>query len=221
MCAGAVVWVAPEKSLAVLLFLGAGAVAVIAPVIGPLALKGKDVFEQLLSDAIGRALVHLLDVWRLDRMLQDLSQTVHKGQLISELMTKVSGAVVMASKHRDLQDSLLGVVKEAVTHSLKDDELMAVMLSMVTKGVTSASQDEDLKEAVLGVTRDAVGQAVKDEAFMNTFKDAICQGLKDSNFYRAAAHGVVSSLNPFKRGHGVEHAANNTAESAAERAPGS
>lgn len=134
-----------------------------------------------------------------------VTQALKDEGFIAEMLSTLTGATVMASRDEELRGTVLSVVKDAVTDSLKDDGFMADMLSTITGAAISASKDQGLRDAMLSVTKDAVADALRDEGVMCAFRDAMCQSLKDSNIYRAAAAGVVGSLNPFGRRGDANH----------------
>jgi len=118
---------------------------------------------------------------------------------MAEMLSTITSASISAAQDQVLRKAMLDLAKEAITDALKDEGFMSDMLSTLTAAAVSASKDPGLRDALLAVTKDAVTDALRDETFMSSFRGAICDSLKDSSMYRAAAVGVVGTLNPFRR----------------------
>lgn len=167
------------------------------------AAQDEDLQQQLLT-TMTRAGINAFRDRDLRTMLlgvvkEAVSEALKDKAFMEDMVRTISMAVLHAAENRELRDATLKIVKEAVFDALSDERFMEQMLSMLTKSVVAASRDVELRDAMVGCTKEAVRDALKDDAFISSFREALCDSLKDSNIYRSAAAGVVGSLNPFRR----------------------
>lgn len=116
---------------------------------------------------------------------------------MKEMVSTISRSCLETARNQEISRALIDIVKKGISDATSDKRFMDDMLQVLSGAVVDASQDTVLRNALLGVTKEAVTEALKDEDFIKAVRDALCDGLKDTNIYRSAAAGVVNSLNPF------------------------
>jgi len=192
-CAAAVIWISPERGLAVLLMLAALAASPFSLMIGfqppSMMIEAvKDACARHASDMIlrvmgevtreGDQLNRLLDVAAESMRKLILSAQVRKvmidvvldvvrdHDLQDELLSIMTQVVIKASADRRMRDAILGVCKEAMLDVLKDENFTAEMIHALTDAAIGASKNKELRDKLVDVVKEGVGDALKDEDFM-------------------------------------------------------
>jgi len=109
------------------------------------------------------------------------------------LLKGVLVALPDASQSRDLRDTLLSVVKNA----LKDSRFMSEFASAFAQSGVSVLKDEEVSRAMISMAKVAIEAGLKDESFCSTLHEIAASSLSSGVMYRQAARGVVGALNPF------------------------
>lgn len=226
LCAALAVCLAPERSVAVVLTLLAlaftplGALCLSPHVESAKGVSIEHLIDMLrdknLEEQVLATTAHGVDSVSKNKELRSMLQSVLKSAVteaikdegfMADMVVTMTSSTLAAARNKELREATLSVMQQAVTDSLKDEGFMSAMLATLIKTTVGASRDLELRDAMQTVTKAAVTDALRDHGFMLAFQRAMCEGLKDSNIYRSAAAGMVSSLNPFHGKQGSSDAA--------------
>jgi len=172
LLAAYIVYIFPERGVAVLLVLGA--LATFGPTSQPVVSLLADVLEKV---ALRAARSQLLRVAARDHM---------RGMLDDPHI------------QRSFTDALRASLLEAMT----DEGSQAMLVSCCSKAVTTAaiaaSQDQDLQNTLNTAMRSGVKGALTDTTLIDTLFNVMMEGLRDPKMHAAALKGAVTAANPLK-----------------------
>jgi hypothetical protein len=172
LIASYVVYIYPERGVAVLLFLGA--LGTFTPTNGSLVCLVAELIERVSIQAM-----------RSEKLLALAKEANHA--VVSDPYTKAAFAEACRSS---LQDTMLD--------ERTQDAMIACCSKAVTTATIAASQDEDLLATLNIVMRNGVKEALNDEGLINTFFTVLRDGLRDPKIHQAALKGAVTAANPLK-----------------------
>lgn len=172
LCAAYVVYLFPDRGIAVLLLLAAS--ATFGPTSAPLVSALVDMLERVALRAASSPKLRLLAHERMRAALND-PQT---------------------------QQCFIQACRKSLQQAMADEGTQEVMVSCCSKSMTvataAASQDEQLLSTLFSAMRNGVKDAMSDETLVNTIFDVLREGLSDPKMHAAMLRGAVTAANPLK-----------------------
>lgn len=167
-----VVYLFPERGIAVLLLLGA--LATFGPTSEPLVCFLIDHFEKVAAKAASSQQLH----------------TVARDHMRG----------MLADPH--IKRSFTDACRESLLEAMTDQRSQTVMVSCCTRAMATAtiaaSQDRDLQNTLNTAMRSGVKEALTDSTLIDTLFNVMKEGLRDPKLHAAALKGAVTAANPLK-----------------------
>jgi hypothetical protein len=167
-----VVYLFPERGVAVLLFVGS--LATFGPTYAP---------------------IHKL-------LVTTIEQVALLASCSERLCALAKEQVRATLDDPDVKRSFTDACRDSLIESLLDERPQAVMVSCCSQAVTTAtlaaSQNLELQSVLNIAMRSGVKEALSDSTVVGTFFDVVREGLRDPKMHAAALKGAATAANPLK-----------------------
>lgn len=143
-----------------------------------------------LANSIGRALQSSALTSTVKSSIIDV---LKDDDLQAATIYTLQSALIKASENEGFRDTAMDMTKRAFVGALSNEDFVKALMTSIVSAIVSASQEEELTKSIMGVVTQAVSEALADEQFVGEITGAVKECLRDGDFYRASASGMIKA----------------------------